>query len=95
MTTQTELSKAVAEINRAARSLFGTALKQIGDADKLTPVERAALFEKCQANATWLWSITRPMTPPCAGAVPLDGAPATYKATGPQVLETEEQPKAA
>jgi len=83
------------EVNRATRSLFGTALKQVGDPDKLTPQDKAALFEKCQANAMGLWSMTRPMTPPCAGAIPLDGAPSPDKATGPQILETEEQPKAA
>ncbi len=87
------------EVNRAARSLFGTALKQIGDG--LTATERASLFASCQQNAMGLWGQTQfaanSLTPlgAAGGAMPPAGGPYdpaldAPKATGPAISEVDE-----
>lgn len=80
------------EVNRAVRSLYVTALKQVGDG--LTIEQKASLFASCQQNAMGLWSMTRPLRP-CPGGVPLDGPACCQKVEGPKILETEEPAKAA
>jgi hypothetical protein len=90
---ETDLLKAVEEINLAAVSMYDALMQKMGRPESISVTERISIFEKCRQDAMHLWSIITTPVPPFD---PLT-APIAFnaKVKGPRIVEMEDPSKGA